>query len=585
MILLLGFAFLAGLVTMLTPCMWPMLPIVLSANIKGRDHKRPLGVTIGVMTSFAIFTLSVSYLVRAFHFDPNILRSFAVVVIVFLGLTLIIPKLTSILEGLVSKLTGVFHLQQSQGNDFKSGFFTGLILGVVWSPCGGPILASIAALAATGMVSFQVILITLAYVTGVGIPLFFFIYGGQRFITKTRFLSSYTGRVQQVFGVIMILTAVAIYFNYDKVLQVKFLQAFPQLGQSINGFENSSVVTQGLNKLTGKNFSTTTDTSGLFNVNYPAPEFTGITQWLNNPDGKGVESKPLTMQQLRGKVVLIDFWTYTCINCIRSLPFVTSWYDKYKDQGFVVIGVHTPEFQFEHDTNNVLNAIKMFNIHYPVPQDNNYGTWNAYNNEYWPAEYLIDAKGNVRRTHFGEGEYDKSEMAIQALLKEAGKKVNSKLDTMQDQTPQSQISPETYLGSKRMQYLYPNGSVGNGQQTFTLTDNPPVNTFSYGGDWNITDETAIAGKNAVLTYHFSANKVFLILRPGKNPANTATVRVLLDGKSIDANVAGADVRNGIITIDTDRLYGIVDLKGNIGDHVLKLEFQTPGVEAYTLTFG
>lgn len=585
MTLLLGFAFLAGLVTMLTPCMWPMLPIVLSANIKGKDHKRPLGVTIGVMASFAIFTLSVSYLVRAFHFDPNILRIFAVVVIVFLGLTLLIPKFTAILEGYVSKLTGFFHLQQRQGDDFKSGLLTGLVLGVVWSPCGGPILASIAALAATGMVSFQVILITFAYVLGVGLPLFFFIYGGQHFITKTRFLSSYTVRIQQVFGVIMILTAIAIYFNYDKVLQVKFLQAFPQLGQSLNGFENSSVVTQGLNKLTGRNLTTnSTDTSGLFNVNYPAPEFTGITQWLNNPDGKGADSNPLTMKELRGKVVLIDFWTYTCINCIRTLPFVTSWYEKYKDQGFVVIGVHTPEFQFEHDTNNVLNAIKMFNIHYPVPQDNNYGTWNAYNNEYWPAEYLIDAQGNVRRTEFGEGHYDQMEMAIQILLKDAGKKVTNTLLTMPDQTPQNQLSPETYLGSSRMQYYYPNGSIGNGTQNFTLSDNIPSNTFSYGGEWNITDEYAVTGKDATLNYNFTAGHVYIILRPAIN-AQSSRVKVYLDGKAIDASHSGADVHNGIVTVDSNRLYNLIDLHGKTENHILKLEFKTPGIQAYTFTFG
>ncbi len=583
MILLLGFSFLAGLITILTPCMWPMLPIVLSANIKGKDHTRPLGITIGVMASFAIFTLSISYLVRAFHFDPNILRIFAVVVIVFLGLTLIIPKLTGILESYVSRLTGLFHLQQQQGNDFKSGLLTGLILGIVWSPCGGPILASIAALAATGMVSLQVILVTLAYVTGVGLPLFFFIYGGQRFVTKTRFLSSYTGRIQQIFGVIMILTAIAIYFNYDKYLQAQFLQAFPQLGQSINGFENSSVVTNGLNKLTGRNLTTSTDTSGLFNTNYPAPEFTGITQWLNNPDGTGKESKPLTLKELRGKVVLVDFWTYTCINCIRTLPFVISWYDKYKDQGFVVIGVHTPEFQFEHDTQNVLNAIKMFHIHYPVAQDNNYSTWNAYNNEYWPAEYLIDANGNVRHTHFGEGEYDQTEMAIRVLLKEAGKKVSGSLDTIQDQTPQNQISPETYLGSKRMQYYYPSGSLGNGTQNFTLSDNIPQNSFSYGGTWNITDETAIAGNNATLNYNFVAGHVYIILRPGSSSGGT--VKVFLDGNVIDASIAGTDVKNGIVTVDTDRLYNIVDLHGKTENHTLKLEFQTPGIQAYTFTFG
>lgn len=574
MILLLGFSFLAGLVTMLTPCMWPMLPIVLSANIKARDHKRPLGVTIGVMASFAIFTLSVSYLVRAFHFDPNILRILAVVVIVLLGLTLIIPKLTAILEGWVSTLTSVFHLQQRQGNDFKSGLVTGLVLGVVWSPCGGPILASIAALAATGMVSFQVILVTFAYVTGVGLPLFFFIYGGQRVITKTRFISAYTGRVQQIFGVIMILTAIAIYFNYDKVLQVKFLQAFPQLGQSLNGFERNSIVTKELNKLTGKNFSSSTDTSGLFNVNYPAPEFTGITKWLNT-------DHPLTLKELRGKVVLIDFWTYTCINCIRSLPFVTSWYDKYKDQGFIVIGVHTPEFQFEHDPNNVLKAIKMYNIHYPVPQDNDYGTWNAYSNQYWPAEYLIDAQGNVRRTHFGEGEYDKSEMAIQALLKEAGKKVTNKLDNLPDQTPHmSNISPETYLGSERMQYLDPNGSTSNGTQDFTANPNLPINSFSYGGTWTISSQYGMSGKNAVIYHHFNADKVHLVMRPGQGN-KTATVKVFMDGKPVNAG----DVQNGIVTVDSDRLYTLIDLQGNPGEHTLKLEFQTPNTEVFAFTFG
>lgn len=579
MILLLGFAFLAGLVTMLAPCMWPMLPIVLSSSVKGKDHRRPLGVVIGVMASFAIFTLSISYLVRLFHIDPNIFRFIAVVIISLLGLSLIIPALTRITEGLVSVLTGKLGLQQRQGSDFKSGLFTGLTLGIVWSPCGGPILASIAALAATGMVNFQVVLVTLAYVTGVGLPLFAFTYGGQRFITKTRFVSSYTGRVQQIFGVIMILTAVAIYFNYDKLLQVKFLETFPQFGRTLNGFESSNIVRQQLDALKGKRSTgqNTVDTSGLFNTNTPAPEFTGITKWLNT-------DKPLTLKELRGKVVLIDFWTYTCINCIRSLPHVTSWYDKYKDQGFVVIGVHTPEFEFEKKSENVINAIKMYNIHYPVPQDNDYGTWNAYNNQYWPAEYLIDAKGNIRRTHFGEGEYDQTEMAIQTLLKETGKQVTSSLDNKQDETPQSRLSPETYLGSKRMQYLDSIGQVGNGAQQFTLSNSPASNSFSFGGKWNITDETAIAGDKAVLNLNFTAQKVFLVLRPGIAGKN-AKVKVYLDGKVVTKTNAGEDIKDGIVTIDTDRLYTLIDLKGKTENHILKLEFQVPGIEAFAFTFG
>jgi thiol-disulfide isomerase/thioredoxin len=394
-------------------------------------------------------------------------------------------------------------------------------------------------------------------------------------------MSAYTGRVQQLFGVLMLLTAIAIYTNFDKTIQLKLLDVFPSYSSALTSFEKNSTVKEQLDILKGKKSSSgagAVDASGLFNENKPAPEFIGITKWLNT-------NQPLTLKELKGKVVLVDFWTYTCINCIRTLPHVTSWYDKYKNKGFVVIGVHTPEFEFEKETKNVENAIKQYNIHYPVPQDNAFATWNNYNNQYWPAEYLIDAKGIIRRTHFGEGKYDETEQAIQVLLRESGQQVSSSLENMPDQTPTTQNSPETYLGSKRMQYYYPSGQVSNGQQNFTLSDNPPLNSFSYGGQWNITDETAVAGKNSVITYHFSANKVFLILRPGINPSNTATVKVLLDGKAIDAKVAGADVHNGTITIDTDRLYDIADLKGNVGDHILKLEFQTSGVEVYTFTFG
>jgi len=593
MLILFLFAFLSGLVTIFAPCIWPLLPVVLSSSSTG-GKRRPLGITLGIASSFTFFTLSLSYILKIIPFDPEILRHVAVVILGFLGLTLIIPQLTQTIEGYGSRFASKFSRGTKQsGTGFISGYITGFSLGIVWSPCAGPILATIATLAATKAVNREVIFVTLAYVAGITIPLFILATFGSVLFAHSRKLSAYTGTIQRFFGVVMIVMAVAIATGYDRVVQTRLLQFFPSYTTFLTQLESNQQVKHELDTLRNgqpaatnanqlnivfldRNQDEVFDSSPL--LGKPAPDFKGIVHWLN--------SNPLTMQQLRSKVVLVDFWTYTCINCIRTLPFVTSWYEKYKDKGFIVIGVHTPEFQFEHDTNNVLNAIKMFNIQYPVPQDNNYGTWNAYNNEYWPAEYLIDAKGNVRRTEFGEGNYDKMEEAIQTLLKEKGEKVGSSLVNAHDQTPHmSNISPETYLGSKRMQYLDPNGSVGNGQQTFTLIDNPPVNTFSYGGDWNITDETAIPGKNSVLTYHFSANKVYIILRPGKNPSNTATVKVLLDGKPIEPTVAGADVHNGIITIDTDRLYGIVDLKGNIGDHILKLEFQTPGVEAYTFTFG
>ncbi|MFZ1081148.1 MAG: cytochrome c biogenesis protein DipZ [Candidatus Kryptoniota bacterium] len=580
MFILLGFAFLAGLVTILAPCIWPILPIVLSSSVASKGHQRPLGVTLGVMLSFAFFTLSISYLVKIFHFDPDSLRLVAIVIIAILGLTMVIPSLSRIMEGFISRLSSLFGQRSKQGSGLTAGFITGLSLGIVWSPCAGPILAAIATLAATGKVTFTVVLVTLAYVIGVGIPLFIFAYGGQQVITKTRFLSRYTGRIQQGFGVIMLLTAVAIYTNYDRLIETKLLNAFPQFSATLNGFENNANVTKQLDILKGRgtaNLVPVSQVTSYFNENTPAPDFVGITKWLNT-------DSPLSMSALRGKVVLVDFWTYTCINCIRTLPHLTSWYDKYKDKGFVAIGVHTPEFQFEHNTDNVLDAIKMYNIHYPVAQDNDYATWNNFNNEYWPAEYLIDANGNIRRTHFGEGEYDEMEMAIRELLKENGQTLAGTVDNLPDQTPDGELSPESYVGAERMQYYYKGGSIGTGERTFTLENDLRLNSFSFGGDWNIKREEAIAEKNAILNYKFIAGKVFLVLRPG-SAGTTQKVRVLLDWKLVDASNAGADVKNGEIMVNSDRLYNLINLRGKTGSHVLQLEFETPGTEAFAFTFG
>ena len=564
MILLLGFAFLSGLATILAPCIWPVLPIILSQSIAGKGHKRSLGITLGVMLSFTIFTLSVSTLVRIFHFDPNILRLFAVIVIAFLGLTMIIPVLSTKFELVISILSNLFGQNTNNRQaGFLPGFITGLSLGIIWSPCAGPILATITTLAATGRVNVEVLFVTGAYVAGVGIPLFIFSYAGANLINRAKIVAKYTYRIQQIFGIIMILTAIAIYTNYDQKLQLQLLNTFPQFGTAVTGFENSDIVKNQLETLKGGKSA-------------GAPDFVGITKWLNT-------DKPMSIADLKGKVVLVDFWTYTCINCIRTLPHVTSWYDKYHDQGFVVIGVHTPEFEFEKDTNNVLNAIKMYKINYPVAQDNNYATWGNFNNQYWPAEYLIDANGNIRRTHFGEGEYGETEMAIQALLKESGKQVSISLDNMPDQTPKINLSPETYLGAKRMQYYYPSGNVTAGRQIFTLTEKLAVDSFSLGGEWLINDENAITGKEALLNYNFNANKVFLVLKPGNN--TSAKAKVFLDGQLVNDANTGSDVKNGTITIDTDRLYNLIDLKGLPANHILKLEFQNPGIEVFAFTFG
>lgn len=543
MSILLLFAFISGLVTIAAPCIWPLLPIVLSATTTG-GHRKPLGITLGIITSFALFTLTISYIVKLIPFDPDILRLFAVLVIGFLGLTLVIPSLSAILEGWVSRLSGKLNLVNNpQGSGFWSGLITGFSLGIVWSPCAGPILATIATLAATRAVSWQIILVTIVYVIGVGIPLFLFTVAGRNILTKTPLLSKYTGKIQQIFGIIMILTALAIFTNYDKMIQAKLLDAIPAYSNFLYKLEGNQAVQSQLEKLKGGQPIPSPKTIFTPTQNYgPAPEFVGITKWLN--------SEPLTISQLKGKVVLIDFWTYTCINCIRTLPYVTSWYEKYKDKGFVVVGVHTPEFEFEKKTENVQNAIKQYNIHYPVAQDNDYKTWRAYNNHYWPAEYLIDAQGNIRRTHFGEGEYDQTEKAIQELLKEAGQKADMPTVELPDQTPRSQLTPETYLGLNRRK--------GYGD------------IWSLGGTWDNQGEYIESRANSTLDFKFNAAKVFLVITPA---TRKDLIKVSVDGKLTQT-----------LTVSESKLYTLVGLP-QVGTHELHLEFQTPGTKIYAFTFG
>jgi thiol-disulfide isomerase/thioredoxin len=288
---------------------------------------------------------------------------------------------------------------------------TGMSLGVVWSPCAGPILATIAALAVTREVSVDVVLVTLAYVTGVGIPLLLFSSAGAWLFTKSRLITRYTGRIQQAFGIVMILAAIGMYTNYDTVVAATLLDTLPTYAHWQNTLEGHPLVQAQLEMLTRKHF-TPTAAVALPDLG-PAPDFVGITQWLNT-------STPVSLSQLRGKVVLVDFWTYACINCIRTLPHVTSLYEKYKETGFMVIGVHTPEFAYEKRTANVERALQQYKIHYPVAQDNDYATWNAYHNRYWPAQYVIDTKGHLRMVHTGEGAYEAIETAVKVLLQEAG---------------------------------------------------------------------------------------------------------------------------------------------------------------------
>ncbi len=530
------FSFFSGLITILSPCIWPILPIVFSFSVSHPGKSRPLGITLGIIVSFTILTLTLSLLVRSLGINPNLFRYLAVIVIIFFGLSLIYPKLGSLVESKISRwLNFTTKFKSPSASTFLSGFITGLSLGALWTPCAGPILATVAALSASGQITFTSFTITLAYVAGVAIPLFIFSLFGQQLFSRLHFVSALTSKIQKIFGGVMIITAILILFNLDTLIQTSLLDRFPFLNTSLIG------------------------STPLLDSSTPAPEFATGNHWLNSP--------PLTLTTLKGKVILVDFWTYTCINCLRTLPHLVSWYDKYKDKGLVIIGVHTPEFEFEKDVNNVTRAIANFGIKYPVVQDNDYLIWNSYQNQYWPAEYLIDQQGIIRHTHFGEGEYDTTESAIQQLLN-----INQPLDSKPDTAPQTEISPETYLGQHRSQYYYPTGNLPLEQTNFKLSSSIPLHSFSLGGQWQITADNAIAGPNAILNYHFLASKVYLVLRPAAN--SPSLVNVYIDNKL-----------SSQINVDSDRLYTLFDQIGPPSEHTLKLDFLTPGTQVFAFTFG
>lgn len=351
----------------------------------------------------------------------------------------------------------------------------------------------------------------------------------------------------------------------------------------MSAFEESGIVTQKLRELRAPSVAENTgrQVAGSDLSDYgQAPEFTGISTWLNTEN-----STPLTLHEdLKGKVVLIDFWTYSCINCIRTLPYLREWQEKYKDAGFTVVGVHTPEFLFEHKTSNVEEALKKYQLSYPVAQDNEYATWQAYENRYWPAHYLIDVEGRIRYTHFGEGEYEKTEAAIQELLNEAGKTTGEGFVRVEAEAGGSGTQTrETYLGFTRMERFqsdpYP---TALGEQTFVLSKPLPVHNWGYKGTWNIEKERGVAGAGAALQFHIRAQKVFLVMGPVAGAAST-TVEVWLDGKPMDAAVAGSDVKNGKVLVQEERLYELLNADRSEG-HSLELLFPDGSTAVYAFTF-
>ncbi|MDR3642316.1 MAG: cytochrome c biogenesis protein DipZ [Candidatus Doudnabacteria bacterium] len=581
MIIQILFAVLAGILTIAAPCILPMLPILLGASVGQQSKQRPLFIVLGFIVSFSAAALVLSAIISHFGLSPNLLRDIAVVCLAIFGLLMIWPKPFELLAmNMSGTINSANKLGGGSGN--TGGLLLGLVLGIVWTPCAGPILGSILTLVAVSGSTSKSVILMIAYALGAGIPMLIIAYGSQWITTKVKWLAQYSVRLQQIFGILILLLAAAMYFQYDVVIEAALTQAFPQSGLEtqlvqngnpiLNTNHNAPMESAALPSPPATGQSTTTTSQNSVRPATPldvvplqnfgkAPDFTGIDHWLDLPNN----AQSLSLADLKGKVVLVDFWTLSCINCIRTLPYVTKWYDTYKGRGLVVVGIHTPEFDFEKDTGNVQNAIERFNIHYPVAQDNEYTTWNAYNNEYWPAEYLIDQKGNIVHEHFGEGEYDVMENAIRELLNE-----NTAVGPENGSNLQGVGSPEMYFEISRLKNLTPDQQASSQPQTYALTQNLALNNFALEGTWQFTgDHATLVGGPGKIRLHYHASNVYMVASSDK----PVTVTVFVDGKQASQ-----------VTIQSSRLYQLVQ-SDYANDYTVEIDIPQAGLNAFTFTFG
>ena len=540
MVVLLGIAFLAGVITAVSPCVLPVLPIVLAGGASG-GRRRPYAIVAGLVSMFVVSILFATWILRKLGLPEDLLRNVAIALLFVVAATLVIPQVGLVFERALAPLG-----RRRGTGDLGGGFLLGCALGFAFVPCGGPILAYVSAQSASVNFGFRPVALAVTYALGAAVVLLAIAVGGQRVARPVR---KRAVRLRAALGVIVAAAALALVFNADTKLQTSLPNWTNFLQEHT---ENTAFAREKLYEQTAST-SAKTSQSGLPDYG-PAPSIGGGGRWFN--------SRPLTMEKLRGKVVLIDFWTYSCINCLRTLPQLEAWDAHYRQDGLVIVGVHTPEFAFEHVASNVAGAIERLGVHYPVVQDNDYNIWNSYSNQYWPAEYLIDREGHVRHAHFGEGEYENTEKLIRRLLDVK----RASMTKVRDRTPTGLLTPESYLGYARAQRFVGDAVQPGRPAAYRFPATVPMNDLAFDGTWTVLEERAIAGTFARLRVHFRAAKVYLVL------GGRGSVDVLVNGRALRT-----------VRVNGDKLYTLFNSPHEV-DALLELRF-TPNVSAYAFTFG
>jgi len=532
-------AFAEGFALIMSPCILPILPIILASSLTG-SKQRPLGIICGFVITFALFSYFAHTLVLYTHINLTLIREVAYALLVVFGLTLMSNYLSERFSQLATQWTtlGQNRLRASTlRQDFFGGLWVGMLVSLLWTPCARPILASVLVQLVIQQEHWTGFFILLSFALGAAIPMLIIAWYSIKLKDSFLFFKKHALLYRRVLGLVII-------------LNVGYM-----IAQEL-GYTYYPTVTQGGVRTT-KNYLQ----NGLWRP-YPAPAIEGINTWINSP--------PLTLSSLKGSVVLVDFWAYSCINCIRTIPYLNYWYQKYHDQGLEIIGVHSPEFDFEQDVENVNKAVEHDHIHYPVALDNHLITWKKYSNHFWPALYLINKEGKVVYEHFGEGADDRTENNIRFLL---GQPYSTETVDVHKPTATDTPTPETYLGYDRAEANANDQLIPNQTAHYTFPKKLDKNQWALQGDWQVNpDKVTAMQANASVALHFKAKQVYVVMGNKMKQPNHLTVVLTSTGTTHQ------------IKVENYSIYKVLSLP-QFTEGLVQITTNEPGLELYTFTFG